>query len=196
MYEWLLAQQGLPLYGFFILMLLGGSIGLPIPEDLPMLIMGAAIHHGAASWEVTLLIGYITIVLSDAIIFAGGRWFGPKIFQSKLLGARFTPSRIDSINLRIDRHAFIMIFLARHLFYLRTATFLSCGAFGMTFTRFILADAIAALISVPTLLLVGYLGAEHLPKVLAWAQTVKYASIPVGLVFLLAALIWLKKRRK
>jgi membrane protein DedA with SNARE-associated domain len=187
MHDWLLAQQGWPLYGAFVLLLLGGSVGLPIPEDMPLLFMGAAIHQGAASWRMALIIGYLTILLSDGIIFWVGRKFGPRLFRSKLLGSRFSPERMDAINLRIDRHAFVMIFLARHLFYLRTATFLSCGAFGMRFGRFLIADACAALLSVPLLLGLGYLGAEHLPTIMAWVQTAKYASIPFGLALFGAA---------
>jgi membrane protein DedA with SNARE-associated domain len=192
MHDWLLAQQGWPIYGAFVLLLLGGSVGLPIPEDMPLLFMGAAIHHDAASWQVTIVVGYFTILLSDGIIFWVGKRFGPRLFRSRLLGSRFPPERMEAIHLRIDRHAFLMIFLARHLFYLRTATFLSCGAFGMRFGRFIVADACAALISVPLLLGLGFLGAEHLPSIIAWVQTVKYASIPFGLA-LLAAAWWIIK---
>lgn len=194
MHEWFLAQQGATLYGLFVLSLLGGAVGLPIPEDLPLLIMGAAIHQGVASWQPTFFLGYIAIVACDGLIFWAGRTFGPRILQSKLFGARFSPERMATLNLRIDRHAFWMIFLARHLFYFRTATFLSCGALRIRFTRFIIADACAALISVPTLLGLGYLGAEHLPTLLGWIQTMKYLSLPV-VVLLIGALYWHVRRR-
>ncbi len=194
MFDWLLSQQGFFIYGAFVLLLLGGSVGLPIPEDMPLLFMGAAIHHDAASWRTTFVVGYITIVFSDALIFWFGRRFGPRLFRSKLFGARFPPERMEAINLRIDRHAFVMIFLARHLFYLRTATFLSCGAFGMRFGRFLVADACAALVSVPFLLGLGYWGAEHLPAVIEWMRTAKYASLLIGAVLAFAGWLYLRRR--
>lgn len=196
MHEWFLTQQGPTLYGIFVLSLLGGAVGLPIPEDLPLLIMGAAIHQGVASWQPTLLLGYVAIVACDSLIFWAGRTFGPRILQSKLFGARFSPERMGTLNLRIDRHAFLMIFLARHLFYFRTATFLSCGALRIRFARFIIADACAALISVPSLLSLGYLGAEHLPAVLGWIQTIKYLSLPVVVVSIGALWLYLRRRAR
>jgi membrane protein DedA with SNARE-associated domain len=189
--EWLLLQQGYAVYVVLVLLLLGGSFGLPIPEDMPLLLLGVMIERHAADWRVGVSLAYVAILLSDAIIYGIGARFGPRLFKSKFLQKRLRAERLDSIHRHIDQHAFVMVFVARHLFYLRTATFLSCGAFGMRFAKFILADSIAALVSVPLLVTIGYLGAEHLPTVIGWIKTAKHASLWVGITLMILGIaLW------
>jgi membrane protein DedA with SNARE-associated domain len=95
----------------------------------------------------------------------------------------------------MDKHAVSMIFLARHLFYLRTATLLACGAFRMRLTRFLIIDAFAAALSSSVMISVGYLTAQHLPALFRFLQTVKIASLVVILIMLVLALIYFRKRR-
>jgi len=195
MSEWFLMQNGILLYSVLFLMLLGGAIGLPIPEDLPLILGGVVVHTGQAKIELVLLICYVGVVLGDLLIFFVGRWFGPSLFQKSWFKRRFTPSKVRKVRFNLERRSLLMILVARHLFYLRTATFLTCGAVRMSPYRFIVADMFAALISVPLMVGLGYLAAQHIDVVLATVSRTKYVVLVVS-ALLLIGYFWYSRRRK
>jgi membrane protein DedA with SNARE-associated domain len=139
------------------------------------------VQRGNAQLELAFAVCYGAVLLGDMMIFLVGYRLGPSLFKTSLLSARFTPEFVQRISVSMERHALVMIFLARHLFYLRTATFLTCGAFRMGFLRFMAADALAALISAPLMMGVGYLAAEHLPYAFEMMKKAKTVSIILGL---------------
>jgi membrane protein DedA with SNARE-associated domain len=188
MTEWFLLHDGTYLYLILAVLLIGGAFGLPIPEDLPLILAGVAVNLGNARWDLAFITSYISIVVGDLIIFGIGYRFGFTLFRLRFVRSKISPRRITEINERLDKHAITMIVLARHLFYLRTATFLACGAFRMNVTKFLLIDAVAASVSSTVMITAGYLAAEHLPALIEFVQKVKLISIPVGLI-LIAVLV-------
>jgi membrane protein DedA with SNARE-associated domain len=194
MAEWLLGQDGLFLYVALLLMLLGGAIGLPIPEDLPLILAGVLAHAGRVNVELVALVCYVGVVVGDVAIFAIGRWLGPSLFQKRWFRSRFPASKIRRLRVNLERRSFLMILVARHLFYLRTATFLTCGAVRMSPYRFIAADALAALISLPLMIGIGYFAAEHVNALLEGVHNAKHIVALIGLV-MIVALIYRRLRR-
>jgi membrane protein DedA with SNARE-associated domain len=196
MTEWFLLYNGAYLYLILSLLLIGGAFGLPIPEDLPLILAGVAVNLGKARWDLIYLSAYLSIILGDLIIFGIGYRFGFTLFQLRFIRARISPERITEINARLEKHAISMIVIARHLFYLRTATFLACGAFRMSVARFILIDAIAALLSTSIMISAGYFAAEHLSALLEFMQKVKLISIPVGILIIFYLLYRIRRSEK
>ena len=164
--EDLLATEGYLIYVILFLALMGGALGLPIPEDLPLIAAGIFAARGDASILGLFLTCYIGVVVGDFIIFAMGRWFGAALFSKPWFKRRLSPRRLKRFKINLERRSLITIFVARHLFYLRMATFLACGAVKMRYTRFIIADAIAALVSVPLMMTVGYFAADYHEEIL------------------------------
>jgi membrane protein DedA with SNARE-associated domain len=195
MSEWFLLQNGPVLYAVLFLMLLGGAVGLPIPEDLPLILGGVVVHTGQAQLELVLAISYLGVVLGDLIIFFVGRYFGPSLFQKSWFKRRFTPSKVRKVRFNLERRSLLMILIARHLFYLRTATFLTCGAVRMSPYRFIVADMFAALISIPLMVGLGYLAAQHIDTLLEGVTRTKNIVLILSILLLLVYL-WHSRRKK
>jgi membrane protein DedA with SNARE-associated domain len=195
--EWLLAQKGLAIYVFLFSALVAGAFGLPIPEDLPLVAGGTLIHRGQASLVGTAITCYVAIVIGDIIVFMIGWRFGARLFKQPWFKRRISRKRIHSLRIGLERRSLPMIFLARHLFYLRTVTFLMCGAVRMKPTRFILADATAALISMPAMLGLGYLASEHFSDAVALTKNIKYGSVIIGAFALIGitAYYFLKRQK-
>lgn len=177
MTDWLLLQDGAIIYGILFVALMGGAIGLPIPEDLPLIAGGVLAHRGQADLKLILLVCYAGILLGDIVIYAIGRRFGTGLFQTKWFKKRVSQSRLRNMRLRMERRSLLMIFVARHLFYLRTATFLTCGAVKMRISTFIIADAVAALISAPLMVGIGFVASEHWEYVVGWIHRLKEWSL-------------------
>jgi len=193
--EWILLQDGLIVYVSLFAMLLAGSIGLPIPEDLPLILGGILVQQGKAKIELVLVVCYIGILVGDLIIYSAGRTVGPALFNRKWFRLSMPPERIEKVKAQLEKRSILMIFVARHLFYLRTATFLTCGAVKMKFSHFLIADAIAALISAPLMIGLGYLAAENYQVILEWINRLKfYLVIPLSIAGLFAYL-WYRKKR-
>jgi membrane protein DedA with SNARE-associated domain len=67
----------------------------------------------------------------------------------------------------------------------------------MSHTRFILIDGLAALISVPFFVWLGYHFAGHIHSVLSWIEKIKHILLPVVLVVGAGALlIYMVRRRR
>lgn len=184
MNEWLLLQSAGMIYLALFLLLMGGAIGLPIPEDLPLILAGIVISHEAADPRLVFVVCYASILLSDLMIFGVGRYFGPRLFKTKRFRARFPLSKVRVLRLRLEKRSFFTILLARHLFYLRTVTFLTCGAVRMRLHKFLIADAAAALVSVPLMVGLGYLAAEHYDTVMEWVGRAKLLSAVIAVTVL------------
>ncbi|NDC38992.1 MAG: DedA family protein [Proteobacteria bacterium] len=196
MQEWLLAQSGAVIYLSLAFMLAGGALGLPIPEDIPLLLGGILIQIGKTDLTLTFLVCYVSVVAGDLFIFSIGRYFGPKIFKLRWFESRETKTRLKRIRLGLERRSVLMIFIARHLFYVRTLTFLSCGALRMRYSRFLVADALAALISVPLMLIIGYFAAGSFDQISKLLTEAKIASLVLLVLAVVGYLIFRKLRSK
>lgn len=192
--QYLLLSQGVFVYATLFFMLLGGAVGLPIPEDVPLVLAGIAIHSGRAQTGYMFLACYSAIIIGDAIVFLIGRRFGPTLFGREWFKKRISANSMRQIRVSLERRSLLMIFIARHLFYLRTVTFLTCGAVKMRISRFMLADALAALVSVPIMMSLGYYAAEQANDILKNARNI---SIMIGVLLLIVVvLLYLRRKNK
>ena len=196
MNEWLLLQEGYQAYLILFLLLMGGAIGLPIPEDLPLIIGGYFAHKGNGQLHIIFLVCYSAVLIGDLLIFFIGRRFGGKLAEKEWFKRRISEERLALVRAGMEKRSLGMIFIARHLFYLRTATFLSCGALGMAVSRFVVADAFAALISVPLMIGIGYFAAEHLDAVFHFVGQAKSWTIVASIVLLSLFLAYRIFRKK
>lgn len=195
MQEWLLLQNGMVVYFALFFLLLGGAVGLPIPEDIPLIFAGILAHNGNADLNIIFAVCYIAILIGDVFIYALGRRFGPTLYTKHWFRARFSLSKIKTIQKSLEKRSILMIFLARHLFYLRTLTFLVCGAVRMDFKKFIIADAVAALISAPIMIALGYMGAQNYEAISKGVARIKHITL-FSLVVILVIGIYLYLRNR
>jgi membrane protein DedA with SNARE-associated domain len=180
MLDALLASHGLAAYLLIIATLLGGAFGLPFPEDLSLIIAGILVASDNAELWIMAVTCYLGIVVGDIIIYRLGWMTGPRIFRKRWVKKYLTSSKLQGLRANLERKTFVTIFIARHLFYLRTITFLVCGAVRVSFARFLIADAIAALITTPLMLGIGYLFGQHFDHIVAAIKQIKLILVLAG----------------
>ncbi len=188
----ILDLHGFILFATLFLMLIGGAIGLPIPEDVPLLLAGIIASNTPRYTYYLFLTCYSGIILGDLIVFALGWYLGPKVLKLKPFSSKLGQKRIARIKIRLERRSLLMIFIARHLFYLRSITFLLCGAVKMHPLRFVAADATAALVSVPIMMTIGYFAAEHYDKAL---RNYRIAAVILTILFIIFLFFYFKKKK-
>lgn len=180
MLDALLASHGLAAYLLIVATLLGSAFGLPFPEDLSLIIAGVLVASENAELWIMAVTCYLGIIVGDLIIYRLGWMTGPRIFRKRWVKKYMTASKLQGLRANLERKTFITIFIARHLFYLRTITFLVCGAVRVSFVRFLVADALAALITTPLMLGVGYLFGQHFDHIVAIIKQIKLLLVLVG----------------
>jgi membrane protein DedA with SNARE-associated domain len=90
------------------------------------------------------------------------------------------------------RHGEKIVIAARFMPGVRAVTYFTAGSAGMPYPRFICFDGLAALLSAPLFVLLGYRFGRHLQQVIELMK--KYQLIAVGLL-LGTVLLWAGVRR-
>lgn len=147
-----------PLVCFFALILAGFNI--PVSEDL-LIIMSAVIATKDKSFLIPNYLGlYGGIYISDLICYWFGRLVGGGLISIKFVARKLTPARIQRVSNQLEKHGFLTYVVTRFIpFGVRNTLFMTSGMLHVYFPKFMLFDAVAALISSSTLyLLVFFLG--------------------------------------
>ena len=61
-------------YGGILAGLLLGSLGLPIPEEVPILAAGVLSHEGLARWWLALPVCLLGVLSGDVVLYWAERW--------------------------------------------------------------------------------------------------------------------------
>lgn len=148
-------------FGLFIALVLTG-FGVPLPEDLILITGGVLAHQGVTrlGWMVPIL--YLGVLSGDFLIYSFGRQFGETVLQHPHFVRLLTPERRARIERYFARYGTCTVFLVRHIAVLRAPTYVIAGAMKLPRWQFLFWDGLAALISVPVVIGLGYLFADHI----------------------------------
>ncbi len=177
-----------------IIGLLGlGGMGLPVPEDLVVLTAGFLSREGRIDLPAAGVSCYLGVLLGDMLLFQLGRRLGPRAMDLAPLARLLTPRRRRALEVHYARHAVITVMAGRYAAGLRLPFFALAGASGVPWRTFLLADATAALLSVPLVLSVGWLFASTLE---ATHARLKLVGVGMAALALLALAIAAARRRR
>ena len=200
--HWISSDNGLVVHiSIFCLLLLGG-FGFPIPEDIPLILAGVAGAKGIVSTKLVWLTCYVGVMVADLLVYFGGYLFGGRLLEagkkSKFFPA-ITPKSVERVREGLRKRRLVIIFIGRHLFPVRTVTFLTAGALRVPFLEFLFADGIAALVSVTLVVWLGYyLGGKITPEVISHfvQQAHLYLFAIVALLVLYYAVRWQRQAKE
>jgi membrane protein DedA with SNARE-associated domain len=175
--------------------LLVSAFGIPIPEDISLVAGGVIAGLGHADVRVMCAVGLVGVLLGDSIVFLIGYLFGVHALRWRWVAHLLTPRRHAQVKAKFVRYGNRLMFVARFLPGLRTAVFLTAGmSHRVSFLRFLAFDGLAALLSVPFWVWLGYIGAENRVWLLDWIRRGQ-GAIALGVVLLIALTVWVFWRR-
>lgn len=182
MFDLIVESQGYLAYLLVLLALLAGSIGIPAPEDLTLIAAGVLCSLEHVNTWIMALTCYLGLIIGDLIIYRIGWIAGPTLFRKRWFRRHISTKRIEMMRTNLHKRTMLTILVARHLFYIRTATFLMCGAVRISFARFIVMDAVAALITTPLMMGLGYLFAHNYEAIVDWVREIKFILVALGVI--------------
>lgn len=192
--SWLQSSAGWTGYGVLVLAFLGGTVGLPLPEEVILATGGYLSARGALSWPLVYGIGYVVIILLDVVLYEVGRRTGPQIEHSRL-GRRLDPVRVAAAHRFFERRGVFVVIASRFLMGTRAPTFLLAGALGMPRRTFIVAVALSGIFSVGIPLALGYFLADHIDGLTGLMGRMHVWS-GLGVLVMLILVVWMWRRRR
>lgn len=160
-------------YGYFavfgVLILCG--FGLPVPEDISLVAGGVISALGNTNEHIMFAVGMAGVLIGDAVVFTAGLTFGEKILQNRFVARIITPDRYDTVQKQFEKYGKWVVFMARFMPGLRTPIFLTAGVSKrVSFLRFFITDFLAAFISVPVWVYLGFYGASNFDQLMTWVR--------------------------
>jgi len=176
-------------------LMFGGAFGVPIPEDIPLIIAGALCAQGYADIYAMVPVALFSVIGADLTVWALGRRYGHHVPKLPLLRHYLTEPRLQRAEKEFLKHGGKTLFVARFIPGIRTAVLFTSGTFRMPWWKVLAFDGSAALLSVPTFVLLGFFLGRNWMAVKDWLSRVE-GIIAIAAVLLLAGLIVWHYRRK
>lgn len=196
------AYQPHLVYLFIFLFMLASSFGLPIPEEITLISTGLvtfmanhpdkypAPFEGAPHVEVwtAAYVAFFSVLFSDILVFSIGKYFGPKVTSSRFMQKFISAESMDKIHKLAQKYSYWVCGIFRFTPGLRFPGHLSCGMSGISYSKFIVIDGIAALISVPTqIFLVAHYGEDIIAQV-------KRFNLAIGIIVFIILVVFITKK--
>jgi glycerol-3-phosphate O-acyltransferase / dihydroxyacetone phosphate acyltransferase len=174
--------------GVFAVLLLG-SLGVPIPEEMPIIAAAVLSHEGIVRWWLALPVCLLGVLSGDGVLYWIGRRWGEQVLGWRLIRLVLSPAREQWLKAAYRRHALKTVVTARHVMGLRAAAFLTAGSARVPFWKFVVADAGAALVGVPLAFGLAYFFTDQIQAILADVHRAERWIGLAGLLALVAMLV-------
>ncbi len=153
--------------GYFVLfgLLFACGMGLPLPEDIPLIIGGFLVGNGTLNLVLVSIACWTGIIGGDIVLYHVGKRYGLNITKVPLIGKHVTESRIRQAEVLFERYGIWVVAIGRLFAGIRGAMVIAAGTIRYNLVKFIIADGIAALVSGGLFVALGYWVGKHLGSV-------------------------------
>lgn len=178
--------------------LLACGFGLPIPEDVTLIVAGALVYYRVASLGWTILVCLAGVLMGDAIMFWLGRTYGRKLTKKWFFHKLLPDERLDAVGKQLNTRGNKLLFAARFMPGLRAPIFFTAGVLHIPFRKFIALDGMAALLSVPAIIAVTHHFGDELEMAVSLVKRAEYGilSLITVVVVYFTGKWWFKHKRE
>src|SRR3954468_22695287 len=116
--------------GYFVLfgLLFACGLGLPLPEDVPLIIAGALVANGKMHLAVAAVCAWCGIIGGDIVLYHLGKKFGLEITRVPFIGKHLTKERIEKVELLFAKYGIWVVAIGRMFAGIRGAMVVAAGA--------------------------------------------------------------------
>ncbi len=189
--------QHLGYLGFFLVLVLGG-VGLPVPEEVPIILAAVLSRKGTMFWPIAFGSCLLGVIVGDFVVYFLGYFYGEKVLSFPLTRKFLTKARETQIQGYFHRHGIKILILGRFAVGFRTAAYLTAGILKLPPLNLFLTDLCAATFSTSLMFGLGYIFARQIEnateEIHRWQYWITFGVALVGGVWLL--LRYYRARRK
>ncbi|MCG8408501.1 MAG: DedA family protein [Phycisphaerales bacterium] len=176
--------------GLFAVLIAAG-FGLPLPEDIPLIIAGLIVRHthGDDIQPLVLMIltGFAGVMIGDSCLFYLGRKYGAGIVEKRWFRKIAKPWLLEKARDKFENHGAKILFAARFMPGIRAVMFLTAGVFRVPYWKLLVFDGSAALFSVPAWIWAGWYFSEKIKVVF---DSARIGSFVLGGVLVGSLIAW------
>ena len=185
-----------PYLGLFLLLVLG-TLGLPLPEDGILLLSGFLIAHHVIKPLPAFLVVYLGLLMTDFLLYLAGKKYGRRLVEHKRFQKILTANRLAKLEEKFKRWGILVVFFGRHLLGLRAQIFLVAGVMRMPWKKFLIVDGTSALFSITLWGGLGYVGGNSIQTLKRDITNIEQIVMVVLAILLGSVLLfkYFKKRR-
>ena len=182
--------------GMFIFLIWCG-IGFPLPEDVIIIAAGFLVYEEVTNLYFTIVVCLVGVMIGDLIIYYLGKKFGLDVMNHRRFRRILTEKRLVRIEKLFNRYGNSIVFFTRFFAFVRAPLFLSAGALGVRLTTFLFYDFLAALVSVPLMVMIGFYFGEEIEVGVQHVRQAEYLITAGALIFILYVIIrWRRSRQE
>jgi membrane protein DedA with SNARE-associated domain len=182
-------------YAFLFGMLFLCGLGLPVPEDIPLIVSGILIGNGNMHLGIAAPLAWAGIIGGDCALYFLGRRYGLNITRVPFVGKHVTMARIEKAQKLFERWGIWVVAIGRLFAGIRGAMVVAAGTLRFNFIKFVIADGLAALVSGGLFMYLGYKVGQNIDKITKYKEWVALGFVIVG-VLALIYFIWRSRRHK
>lgn len=203
LFQYLTDLSGSVAYLIVFGILLACGLGFPLPEDIPLIATGYLIWDETMSAFPAFLICMLGVLIGDSVLFYIGHRMGFAVLKRPRFQKLFPPKKVRRTKAYFRKYGDKIVFFARFVAGFRAVAFFMSGALHLKYRRFLLFDALAALLSVPIWIVLGYFlghffGDEfgRMMHGIKEAKTIFTVIVSIAIVVVLARIYLNAKKRK
>jgi membrane protein DedA with SNARE-associated domain len=181
--EHLIGQLGY--LGIALILILGG-LGLPIPEEAPIILAAVLSKNGGLQWPLALASCLVGVLLGDMVVYLLGFFYGEKVLSLPLTRRLLTRQREAQIKGYFHRHGFKILVSGRFVPGFRTAAYLTAGILKLPPLKLLVTDIVAASLTTFLMFGLGYAFAHQIQsgirEVQQWITVILALSLAIWLL--------------
>jgi membrane protein DedA with SNARE-associated domain len=132
------------------------GLGLPLPEDIPLLVGGFFVGKGELNLVIVSVLAWCGIIGGDCVLYSIAKKYGLNITKIPFIGSHVTKERILKAEKLFEKYGIWIVAIGRLFAGIRGAMVIAAGATRYNFIKFVIADGLAALISGGMFIAIGY----------------------------------------
>jgi len=150
--------------GYFLLfgLLFACGLGLPLPEDIPLVLGGFFVAQGKMDLGHTCVLAWMGIMGGDCVLYHLGKKYGLNITRLPLIGKHVTRERIERAERLFEKYGIWVVAVGRMFAGIRGAMVVAAGTIRYNFIKFFVADGLAAIVSGGAFVALGYWGGKKI----------------------------------
>lgn len=182
--------------GVFLTLVLTGT-GLPIPEEVPVLLAGLAAHYGELNPWLAFATCVAGAVCGDCVMYFIGHHWGYGFFRDHPWFAKlWHVERFNQVQQMFHKHGLKVLVFARFLVGIRGPVYLASGILRVPFRRFIVVDALSATAVVGLFFSLSYFFAQHVESAWKWIRDGQLTLTVIVVLAVLAAVFYYWRRHR